>query len=165
MLLCSFALLNGSFAQKLSDQQVIQMAVKEKQAGASETEIATRLMQKGATMDQIQRIRSQYAQQITKRGLDDTVDNAIGNAQARMRTNNEPNDNAITASGGAEAPRYVPEAMSPSGKRVFGRSSVLAISSSSMSMAIPRRASSLRSLLTVMSRCPNMVLSMWQAFL
>ena len=72
-------------------------------------------------MDQIQRIRSQYAQQITKRGLDDTVDNAIGNAQARMRTNNEPNDNAITASGGAEAPRYVPEAMSPSGKRVFGR--------------------------------------------
>ena len=121
MLLCSFALLNGSFAQKLSDQQVIQMAVKEKQAGASETEIATRLMQKGATMDQIQRIRSQYAQQITKRGLDDTVDNAIGNAQARMRTNNEPNDNAITASGGAEAPRYVLEAMSPSGKRVFGR--------------------------------------------
>ena len=121
LLLCSFALLNGSFAQKLSDQQVIQMAVKEKQAGASETEIATRLMQKGATMDQIQRIRSQYAQQITKRGMDDTVDNAIGNAQARMRTNNEPNDNAITASGGAEAPRYVPEAMSPSGKRVFGR--------------------------------------------
>ena len=121
MLLCSFALLNGSFAQKLSDQQVIQMAVKEKQAGASETEIATRLMQKGATMDQLQRIRSQYAQQITKRGMDDTVDNALGDAQARMRTNNEPNDNAITASGGAEAPRYVPEAMSPSGKRVFGR--------------------------------------------
>ena len=121
MLLCSFALLNGSFAQKLSDQQVIQMAVKEKQAGASETEIATRLMQKGATMDQIQRIRSQYAQQITKRGMDDTVDNALGDAQARMRTNNEPNDNAITASGGAEAPRYVLEAMSPSGKRVFGR--------------------------------------------
>lgn len=30
LLLCSFALLNGSFAQKLSDQQVIQMAVKEK---------------------------------------------------------------------------------------------------------------------------------------
>ena len=107
LFLCSFALVSGSFAQKLSDQQVIQMAVKEKQAGASETEIATRLMQKGATMDQIQRIRSQYAQQITKRGMDDTVDNAIGNAQARMRTNNEPNDNAITASGGAEAPRQM----------------------------------------------------------
>ena len=97
------------------------MAVQEKKAGASETEIATRLMQKGATMDQIQRIRSQYAQQITKRGMDDTVDNALGDAQARMRTNNEPNDNAITTSENATAPDYVPEALAPSGKRVFGR--------------------------------------------
>lgn len=121
MFLCSFVLVSGSFAQKLSDQQVIQMAVQEKKAGASETEIATRLMQKGATMDQIQRIRSQYAQQITKRGMDDTVDNALGDAQARMRTSNEPNDNAITARGSAEAPHYVPESLSPSGKRVFGR--------------------------------------------
>ena len=121
MFLCSFVLVSGSFAQKLSDQQVIQMAVQEKKAGASETEIATRLMQKGATMDQIQRIRSQYAQQITKRGMDDTVDNALGDAQARMRTNNEPNDNAITTSENATAPDYVPESLSPSGKRVFGR--------------------------------------------
>ena len=120
MFLCSFALVSGSFAQKLSDQQVIQMAVQEKNAGA-ETEIATRLMQKGATMDQLQRIRSQYAQQITKRGMDDTVDNALGDAQARMRTNNEPNDNAITTSENATAPDYVPEALAPSGKRVFGR--------------------------------------------
>ena len=121
LFLCSFVLVSGSFAQKLSDQQVIQMAVQEKKAGASETEIATRLMQKGATMDQIQRIRSQYAQQITKRGRDDTVDNALGDAQARMRTNNEPNDNAITTSENATAPDYVPEALAPSGKRVFGR--------------------------------------------
>ena len=121
LFLCSFVLVSGSFAQKLSDQQVIQMAVQEKKAGASETEIATRLMQKGATMDQIQRIRSQYAQQITKRGMDDTVDNALGDAQARMRTNNEPNDNAITTSENATAPDHVPEALAPSGKRVFGR--------------------------------------------
>ena len=121
MFLCSFVLVSGSFAQKLSDQQVIQMAVQEKKAGASETEIATRLMQKGVTMDQIQRIRSQYAQQITKRGMDDTVDNALGDARARMRTNNEPNDNAITTSENATAPDYVPEALAPSGKRVFGR--------------------------------------------
>ena len=119
--LCSLVLTNTGWAQSLSDQQVLQYAVQQKKAGKSEADIASGLMQKGATMDQIQRIRSQYAQQITKRGMDDTVDNALGDAQARMRTNNEPNDNAITASGGAEAPRYVPEAMSPSGKRVFGR--------------------------------------------
>lgn len=108
-------------AQRLSDQQVLQMAVQEKRSGASEADIATRLMQKGATMDQIQRIRSQYAQQITKHGMDNTVDNAIGDAQERMRTNNEPKDNAITTSEGGSAPHYVPEALAPSGKKVFGR--------------------------------------------
>ena len=108
-------------AQGLSDQQVLQKALKEKRAGASEADIATRLMQQGATMEQIQRIRSQYARQITKSGMDNTVDNAIGDAQARMRTNNEPKDNEIVAEGGTEAPQYVQEALSPSGKRVFGR--------------------------------------------
>lgn len=120
LFLCFFVLVATSFAQKLSDQQVIQMAVKAKASGASETEIATMLMQKGATMNQIQRIRSQYAQQITRRGLDDTVDNAIGDARARMRTNNEPNDNAITTKERALAPDFVPEVLS-GGKRVFGR--------------------------------------------
>jgi len=105
----------------MSDAQLIKEAIAAKKSGASESEIATQLMKKGATMDQIQRIRSQYAQQITKRGLDNTVDNAIGDAQARMRTNNEPNDNAITTSEGAQAPNYVPEALSPSGRKVFGR--------------------------------------------
>ncbi len=118
LLLCSTI---SVWSQKLSDQQVLQMAVQEKRSGASESEIATRLMQKGATMDQIQRVRSQYARQITKRGLDDTVDNAIDDAKARMRTNNEPKDNAITTSEGSTAPHYVPEALAPSGKRVFGR--------------------------------------------
>ena len=107
--------------QAISDEQLIKEAVAAKSSGASESDIATQLMKKGATMDQIQRIRGQYAQQITKRGLDNTVDNAIGDAQRRMRTNNEPNDNAITTSEGALAPDYVPEALSPSGRRVFGR--------------------------------------------
>ena len=118
LLLCSTMTV---WAQKLSDQQVLQMAVQEKRSGASESEVATRLMQKGATMDQIQRIRSQYAKQITKQGMDDTVDNAIDDAKARMRTNNEPKDNAITTSEGSTAPQYVPEALAPSGKKVFGR--------------------------------------------
>ncbi len=118
LLLCSFTLSKG---QSMSDAQLIKEAVAAKKSGASESEIATQLMKKGATMDQIQRIRSQYAQQITKRGLDKTVDNAIGDAQARLRINNEPNDNAITTNEGAQAPNYVPEALSPSGRKVFGR--------------------------------------------
>ena len=121
LFLFSFVGSIACWAQSLTDQQVLQMAVQEKKSGASESEIATRLMQKGATMEQIQRIRSQYAQQITKRGMDNTVDNAIDDAKARMRTNNEPKDNAITTSEGSTAPQYVPEALAPSGKKVFGR--------------------------------------------
>lgn len=107
--------------QSMSDQQVVKMAVEAKRSGASEAEIATLLLQNGATIEQIQRMRQEYGTQITKRGLDNTVDNAIGDAQNRMRTNNEPLDNEIAAKGSSVAPVYVQESLAPSGKRVFGR--------------------------------------------
>lgn len=110
-----------AYGQRLSDSEVLSMAVHEKKSGASEADIAARLMQKGATMEQIQRIRQQYAKQITNKGLDNSVDNAIGNAQERMRVNNEVTDNEIVTNEGDNAPDYVPEILSPSGKRVFGR--------------------------------------------
>ncbi len=109
------------FSQGLTDAQVLQKAIAEKKSGASETEIATRLLKGGATMEQIQRIRSQYARQITQRGLDNTVDNAIGNAKDRMRTNNEVADNEIVTHEGTDAPTIVEEQTAPGGKRVFGR--------------------------------------------
>ena len=95
-LLLSVCTTNISFGQALSDSEVLKMAVREKKTGASESEIASRLIQKGATMDQIQRIRSQYAKQITKNGMDSNVDNAIGSVKDRMRVNNEVSDNDIT---------------------------------------------------------------------
>ena len=107
--------------QSMSDQQILKMAVEAKRSGASEAEIATLLLQNGATIEQIQRMRQEYGTQITKRGLDNTVDNAIGDAQNRMRTNNEPLDNEIAAKGSSVAPVYVQESLAPSGKRVFGR--------------------------------------------
>ena len=121
LMLLSLGLSVTAFGQSMSDAQVLDYAVSQKKAGKSEADIASGLMKRGASMEQIQRLRSQYAKQITNRGIDDTVDNAIGNAEARMRTNNEPNDNAIVTNEGATAPDYVPEALSPSGKRVFGR--------------------------------------------
>ena len=105
----------------MTDSQVIEYAIQQKKSGASESDIAAKLLQKGATMGQIQQMRQQYAKQITNRGLDDTVDNALGNAKDRMRTNNEVNDNDIVTHEGANAPEYVPESLTPSGKRVFGR--------------------------------------------
>ena len=117
----SVGLATMTFAQSLTDSQVLKIAVEEKKSGASETDIASKLMQRGATMEQIQRIRQQYAKQITQRGMDSNVDNAIGNVKDRMRVNNEVSDNEIVTHEGAEAPEYTTELLSPSGKRVFGR--------------------------------------------
>lgn len=120
-LLLSICSTNISLGQGLSDSEVLKMALSEKKAGASESEIASRLLQKGATMEQIQRIRSQYAKQITKSGMDSNVDNAIGSVRDRMRVNNEVSDNDITTHEGSAAPQYIPETSQSTGKRVFGR--------------------------------------------
>ena len=105
----------------MTDSQVIEYAIQQKKSGASESDIAAKLLQKGATMGQIQQMRQQYAKQITNRGLDDTVDNALGNAKDRMRTNNEVNDNDIVTHEGALAPEYVAGPETTHRKKVFGR--------------------------------------------
>ena len=120
-LLLSICSINISLGQGLSDSEVLKMAMSEKKTGASESEIASRLLQKGATMAQIQRIRSQYAKQITKSGMDSNVDNAIGSVRDRMRVNNEVSDNDITTHEGSAAPQYIHEIRQSTGKRVFGR--------------------------------------------
>ena len=120
-LLLSVCTTNISFGQGLSDSEVLKMAVSEKKTGASESEIASRLIQKGATIDQIQRIRSQYAKQITKSGMDSNVDNAIGSVKDRMRVNNEVSDNDLTTHEGSEAPQFIHKGTESAGKKVFGR--------------------------------------------
>lgn len=107
--------------QTLSDEEVIQMAIKEKQSGATDSEVATRLMQKGVTIGQFQRIRGQYALQGSKRGLNNTIDNANSDANDRLRTNSETDDNELVEQDVALATQPEPELLSPSGKRVFGR--------------------------------------------
>ena len=61
-ILLTFALMLGAmtgFAQ-MSDTQVMQYVQRELKSGASQSQIATRLMQRGVTMQQLQRVRSQY---------------------------------------------------------------------------------------------------------
>ena len=55
-LLCSTMLVRA----QMSDTQVMQQIQREQKTGASQSQIATRLMQKGVTMQQLQRVRSQY---------------------------------------------------------------------------------------------------------
>lgn len=117
----SISLSLTAFGQSMSDAQLIQIAVQERKAGTPESDIAVKLLQRGATMDQIKRLRSQYSSQLNKKSMGSTADNAITSAQQRMRVNNEVNDNDLDTHEGTLAPTYVPESLAPTGKRVFGR--------------------------------------------
>lgn len=106
------------FAQTLSDNEVVKIAIQEKKSGISETEIAKHLMQQGATMDQIQRLRSQYAKQLDNRSLSTSPDGRI--SDTRLRVNNETSRNipGTTAQPGDSLLSHQPE---ETGKKVFGR--------------------------------------------
>ena len=114
-------LVTPAFSQSISDSEAIRIAVQAKKSGASDSDIASRLLKSGATPDQIRRIRGQYAKQIAKTGMDNSADNIVGDAKARMRVNNEVSDNDIVTHESDVAPEYTPGPLSPSGKRVFGR--------------------------------------------
>lgn len=124
LLLCLFTLSMSTmtYGQGMTDAQLIQMAIQERKAGTSESDIAVKLLQRGATMEQIKRLRSQYSKQLNERGMGSTTDNAITSAENRMRVNNEVSDNGLETHGVENAPVYVQEtAAAPTGRRVFGR--------------------------------------------
>ena len=89
-MLLSFGLSATALGQSMSDTQVLQYVMQQKKAGKSENDIAQGLLQKGATLEQIQKIRQQYASQLEKTGMGQAADKAIGDAQNRMRQNNAP---------------------------------------------------------------------------
>ena len=51
------------FAQKLTDNQVLEIIRTEVQAGSSQSQIAAKLIQRGATVQQVRRLRDQYERQ------------------------------------------------------------------------------------------------------
>ena len=75
-------------AQGMSDQQVREFIAAEAKAGTSQSQIVTKLMQRGVKIDQIRRLRNQYDKQISANGLTQKADNAVSTAANRMRSNN-----------------------------------------------------------------------------
>ncbi len=76
-----------AFAQGMSDQQVMRFMQQEVKAGTSQSQIVTKLMQKGVKIEQIRRIRQQYDKQLKSRGAAGAVDAAVSSADSRMRSN------------------------------------------------------------------------------
>ena len=76
-----------SINAQMSDQQVIDFIAKEQKAGTNQSQIVTKLMQKGVKIEQIRRLRNQYAKQINKAGKGAQADAAVDEASSRMRQN------------------------------------------------------------------------------
>ena len=111
-----------AYGQSMSDTQVIQFIMKEKKSGTADKDIATKLLQQGATIGQIQRLRQKYGKQLESRSLGGAADNAIKNVENRMRVNNEVTDNDIVTYERSNAPFYEEGTLEPTdSKRVFGR--------------------------------------------
>ncbi len=119
-MLCLLASM-AMWAQSISDQELVKYAVELKKSGTTDSDIAKQLMQRGATVEQIQRVRQQYSKQISQRGLDGSVDNAISTVN-RMRINNEVKDGSARSSMGVDSLAILPNIDDASKtKKVFGR--------------------------------------------
>ena len=120
-MLCVFASV-AMWGQSISDQELVKYAVELKKSGTTDSDIAKQLMQRGATIDQIQRVRQQYSKQINQQGLNGSADNVVNTAN-RMRVNNEVNDDQIVTYSKGNAPVFTPSenTMDSKVKRVFGR--------------------------------------------
>ena len=79
-----------AYGQSMTETQILQIVQQEKKKGTPESKIATKLLQKGATLEQIQKMRQKYASQLEKASMGGVADKAIGDAQNRMRQNNSP---------------------------------------------------------------------------
>jgi Periplasmic protein involved in polysaccharide export len=80
--LCASAVLGVS--AQMSDHQVSEFIAKEIQAGTSQGQIVTRLLQKGVRIEQIRRLRKQYDKQLKSRGMANLADGAVTAAADRL---------------------------------------------------------------------------------
>lgn len=71
----------------MTDEQVMEFVVKEHEAGTSQSQIVTQLMQRGVNIDQIRRVRQKYERLAKNQGLG-TVTGSGDKSESRLRTNN-----------------------------------------------------------------------------
>lgn len=72
----------------MTDTQIMEFVVKEHEAGTSQAQIVTKLMQRGVTIDQIRRVKSKYERQMNGDGLGVRDITTSGKTDDRMRKNN-----------------------------------------------------------------------------
>ena len=88
------AMATTAMAQSMTDQQVMEFYLEQRQQGVSQQQIVTKLIQRGVKIDQLQRIRKKYEQQQSGQGLG-VVNITTDPNSSRLRQNNGqvPQDN------------------------------------------------------------------------
>ena len=86
-----------SAQSSMTDDQIMQFVVKEHNAGTSQAQIVTKLMQRGVNITQIRRVRDKYERQIQNKGMGVVADQAVEKANSRMRTANGEKKKAAQA--------------------------------------------------------------------
>ena len=77
-----------SAQSSMTDTQVMEFVVKEHEAGTSQAQIVTKLMQRGVSIDQIRRVKNKYERQMKGDGLGVKNITTSGKNDDRMRKNN-----------------------------------------------------------------------------
>lgn len=81
------AMASTAMAQSMTDQQVMEFYIEQRQQGVSQQQIVTKLMQRGVNVQQLQRIRKKYEQQQNNSGLG-AVNITTDPTNERLRQNN-----------------------------------------------------------------------------
>ena len=90
-LLAIFSLGNIYAQSTMTDDQLIKFVIKEQQAGSSQQQIVTKLVQRGVNIDQIRRVRKKYERMQKNEGLGTVRDKSMTEEEqidARLRRNN-----------------------------------------------------------------------------
>ena len=75
-------------SSSMTDEEVMTYVIQEQKAGTSQSQIVTKLMQRGVDISQIRRIRQKYERQNKEGGLGNVSDPTLDNEQTRLRKAN-----------------------------------------------------------------------------
>ncbi len=120
LFICFLGFAATILAQSISDAEAVKLAVREKNAGKTPKEIAARLLQQGATKEQLQRLKIQYDNQEKNRPLDNAGGDTPLTAN-RLRYNNEGDGPDIAVPFSAEEIPVEAEEPGTQARKVFGR--------------------------------------------
>ena len=88
----------GLMAQSMTDEQVMKFVIKEHNAGTSQAQIVTKLMQNGVNIEQIRRVRKKYERATKDEGLGMVSGSTGSKNDTRLRSNkNKKGKNSMDA--------------------------------------------------------------------